>query len=222
MSFRISEDHIAALPFEEPDSAASDDPYSSLALETERLVLRRPITADAPAIAALADDPAISSNLARLPRPYRLTDATSWIARQHPRLEPGFELLVLIKSHNGPDRPIGAVGVTPDAQGKGLTLGFWIGSAYLGYGYATEAAHAAVDLAFETLPITRLDGSCRVTAFGARRVLEKSGFQWVGQGMARSQAMNAMLAVDRFELHRSVWQAIRAWGRTRPLSSRMS
>jgi RimJ/RimL family protein N-acetyltransferase len=222
MPIQVSEDSIAALPFEEPDSAASDDPYSSRALETERLVLRRPVMADAAAIAALADDPAISSNLARLPRPYRLSDATDWIARQHPRLQPGFELLVLLKSHDGPDRPIGAVGVTPEASGQGLTLGFWMGSAYLGHGYATEAAHAAVDLAFETLEIPRLEGSCRVTAFGARRVLEKSGFQWIGHGMARSQALNAMLSVDRFVLERSVWQALRAWGRTRPLSHRMS
>ena len=49
-------------------------------LETQRLVLRAPQLVDAKAIAALANDRRIAENTARIPHPYRMPDAESWIA----------------------------------------------------------------------------------------------------------------------------------------------
>ena len=49
-------------------------------LETKRLVLRAPQLVDAKAIAALANDRRIAENTARIPHPYRLSDAENWIA----------------------------------------------------------------------------------------------------------------------------------------------
>src|SRR3954463_2886167 len=48
-------------------------------LETQRLVLRAPQLEDAKAIAALANDRRIAENTARIPHPYRVSDAESWV-----------------------------------------------------------------------------------------------------------------------------------------------
>jgi RimJ/RimL family protein N-acetyltransferase len=44
-------------------------------LETKRLVLRAPRLVDAKAVAALANDRRIAENTARIPHPYRQSDA---------------------------------------------------------------------------------------------------------------------------------------------------
>ena len=49
-------------------------------LETERLVLRAPRLGDVKAVAMLANDRRIAENTARIPHPYRLTDADDFIA----------------------------------------------------------------------------------------------------------------------------------------------
>ena len=46
-------------------------------LETQRLVLRAPRLGDAKAIAALANDRRVAENTARIPHPYRVSDAES-------------------------------------------------------------------------------------------------------------------------------------------------
>ena len=48
-------------------------------LETERLVLRRPTLADVKAIASLANDRRIAQNTSRLPHPYSVRDAETFI-----------------------------------------------------------------------------------------------------------------------------------------------
>ena len=49
-------------------------------LETERLALRAPRLADAKTVAKLADDRRIAENTARIPHPYKLTDAEGFIS----------------------------------------------------------------------------------------------------------------------------------------------
>ena len=79
---------------------------------------------------------------------------------------------------------IGCAGL--DARPHGLELGYWIGEPYWRHGYATEAAHALVDLAFRATAIEALNVSCRVINAASRRVIHKCGFQYAGQGMMDS------------------------------------
>ncbi|TIS45942.1 MAG: GNAT family N-acetyltransferase, partial [Mesorhizobium sp.] len=69
---------------------------------------------------------------------------------------------------------------------RGLELGYWIGEPYWKRGYATEAAHALVDLAFQKTSIQVLHASTRVINPASRRVIHKCGFQYAGQGMPNS------------------------------------
>src|SRR3954453_18777181 len=89
------------------------------ALETERLMLRRPTLADVRAIAHLANDRRIAENTRRLPHPYSQDDAVAFIRAT---AEPGSETVFLIEHDT---TPVGMVGIdcaTPD----NAELGYWL------------------------------------------------------------------------------------------------
>src|SRR5205823_1050399 len=103
-------------------------------LETERLVLRAPRLEDAKAVAALAADRRIAENTARIPHPYHLADAQSFIAAVNGS---GEETCFLITRPDG--TVMGACGLS---GADGPELGYWLGAAFWGRGYATEAVRA--------------------------------------------------------------------------------
>jgi RimJ/RimL family protein N-acetyltransferase len=179
-------------------------------LETERLVLRAPRLGDAKSVAVLANDRRIAENTARIPHPYKKSDAEGFITRANAAGEAVF----LITLRN--DAVIGACGLI--MQDKTPELGYWLGVNYWGKGYATEALHAVIDYAFTDLAHEALQAGSRVTNPGSRRVLEKCGFQWTGVGLCRIRAINSSAPIDRFRLERGIWSAIKGWGRMKRVS----
>jgi RimJ/RimL family protein N-acetyltransferase len=175
-------------------------------LETERLVLRAPRLDDAAILATLADDRRIAANTLRIPHPYSLADAQAFItnanASQH-------ETAFLITTQNG--TIIGACGIAM-LDGKTPELGYWLGLAFWGKGYATEAARAVIDHAFGDLGYDALLAGARVSNPASRRVLQKCGFQWTGVGLYRIRAIASSAPVDRFRLDRSLWASLKRWG----------
>ena len=104
-------------------------------LETKRLILRAPRLEDAKMVAELANDRRIAENTARLPHPYKLADAESFIVAAN---KPDSEAVFLVTLRDG--AVIGACGVMA-IEGQASELGYWLGIAYWGKGYATEAVH---------------------------------------------------------------------------------
>ena len=182
-------------------------------LETKRLALRAPRLEDAKAVAALVNDRRIAENVARIPHPYKKTDAESFIAGAN---KPGGEAVFLITLHD--DTIIGACGLTMTDKEPVPELGYWLGVKYWGKGYATEALHAVIDYAFTDLGCPSLTAAARVTNPLSRRVLEKCGFQWTGVGLCRIRAINSSAPIDRFRLERGIWSAIKTWGRMKKVS----
>ncbi len=88
----------------------------------------------------------------------------------------------------------------------------WLGVAYWGKGYATEALQAVIDYASTELGHDALQAGTRVTNPASRRVLEKCGFQWTGVGLYRIKAIKSSAPIDRFRLERGIWSAIKGWG----------
>lgn len=174
-------------------------------LETTRLTLRAPRLEDAKVMAALANDRRIAENTARVPHPYRVTDAENFIAGADRTAEAVF----LITLRDG--TIVGAGGLMNQEQAA--ELGYWLGVPYWGKGYATEAMHAVIDYAFGDLGYDALQAGARVTNPASRRVLEKCGFQWTGVGLYRIRAINSSAPIDRFRLERRVWSALKSWGR---------
>ena len=175
-------------------------------LETQRLVLRAPQLEDAKAVAALANDRRIAENTARIPHPYRIADAESWITAAGAALE-GETYLITLANRT----LVGGCGFDM-RDGPVPEIGYWLGTKHWGKGYATEAVRALIDHAFTDLEVPALQSSVRVTNPASRRVLEKCGFQWTGVGLCRIKAIGSSVPVDRFRLERGIWTALKSWG----------
>jgi len=174
-------------------------------LETKRLALRAPRLEDAKTVAALANDRRIAENTARIPHPYRLSDAESFIGGAGKAGEAAF--LITLRNK----KVIGACGIMFHYDDM-PELGYWLGVPYWGKGFATEALHALIDYAFTDLNHEALQAGSRVTNPASRRVLEKCGFQWTGVGLYRINSIKSSAPIDRFRLERSIWSALKDWG----------
>jgi len=180
-------------------------------LETKRLAMRAPRLEDAKTVAALANDRRIAENVARIPHPYKQSDAENFISGAN---KAGGEAVFLITLRD--ETIIGACGILN--QDGTPELGYWLGVPYWGNGYATEALHAVIDYAFTDLAHDALQAGSRVTNPASRRVLEKCGFQWTGVGLYRIRAIKSSAPIDRFRLERGIWSAIKGWGRMKRVS----
>jgi RimJ/RimL family protein N-acetyltransferase len=176
------------------------------ALETARLRLRAPGRADIEAIARLATDRRIAENTARIPHPYTLADAESYIRYvEESESETAFAVTL------ADDVLIGICSLRNEPR-KVPEIGYWLGAPYWGHGYATEAARALIDHAFGDLGLEQLEAGARVSNPASRRVLEKCGFQWTGVSLKRIHAIASSAPVDRFRLDRRLWASLKAWG----------
>jgi len=193
---------VAEWEEDEDESPRIDCPV----LVTERLVLRPPHEDDIPELAELADDRRIAEMLGRMPHPYGEREARAFVEGTRQNVAAGCTYAVTLAESGA---FIGCAGL--HGRPQGLELGYWIGRPYWGRGYATEAAHALVDLAFRASAIERLHVSCRVINSASRRVIHKCGFQYAGQGMLESLAAGRV-PVERYVLDRRTWASLRSWG----------
>lgn len=160
-----------------------------LRIETQRLVLRAPMRADAHDLAALADNIEIASRLSRLPHPYRLDHALGFIEdiATGPSERP---YAITLK-----DRLIGVIGLTflePVPE-----IGYWLGQPYWGQGYATEAGMAMLAAADATGRFSRYQARALISNDGSRNVLEKLGFVATGVDVDKA-GTNAGKPIHRF------------------------
>jgi RimJ/RimL family protein N-acetyltransferase len=157
----------------------------------------------------LANDLRVAENTARLPHPYGLADAETFIT-QASAAKPETAFAITLADGT----LIGMCGVAR-LLGKDPEIGYWLGQPYWGAGYATEAARAAIDYAFEDLRLERVEAGARVSNPASRRVLEKCGFQWTGVKLTRVRAIASSVPTDRFRLDRSLWASLKDWGQVK-------
>ncbi|MCV3766173.1 GNAT family N-acetyltransferase [Rhizobium sp. TRM95796] len=181
-------------------------------LQSERLTLRAPETADAHAIAHLANNINVASKLSRMPHPYTVADAANFIARV---ASGAMGKCVYAVTRTDNRAFLGGCALEETDGGRGLEIGYWLGEPYWNRGLATEAAQTLIDHGFHTFGADYIDGRCRVMNTASRRVLQKCGFQFQGTGMASSLALGGRVAVEWFRLDRKTWDSLRHWGGAR-------
>lgn len=139
---------------------------------TARLLLRPGFPEDAPALAATIADEGIVRHLATAPWPYRMRDATAFLAA--PR-DPVLPSLLVFERTGGAPELVGSCGLGRRPSGA-IELGYWIARAHWGRGIATEASAAMIDIA-RALGLPALEGSHFLDNPASGRVLEKLGFE---------------------------------------------
>lgn len=137
---------------------------------------------------------------ARIPFPYTLLDADAWISSI------GAGEFVRGIEHDG--TLIGACGYVIDEAGV-AEIGYWIGRAYWGRGFATEAARAIVTYCFGPCGYKRLACSHFADNPASRRVIEKLGFRRIGPGIGWCEARQSETPTVRYEQRRT-WRGFLA------------
>ena len=160
-------------------------------ITTERLVLRQPNMADAPALHRLANNRNIFEMLARLPHPYTRAHAVDFVTSlarstgEHAyaitsRDDDFMGVIGLHLPERKADKPDCGKGDRKTSRKTRLELGYWLGQPYWGKGYATEAVRGLLAAAHK-VGITAISARAITRNTGSINVLVKAGFIISGQ-----------------------------------------
>lgn len=181
-----------------PATRSRDKPVE---IVSRRLKLRPPTHGDAATIAELAQDWEIVSMTSRMPWPYTIDDARTWVED-----EGETTFAITFAGHL-----IGITGYMPDGHGS-AEIGYWLDRGHWGQGFATEAAGALIRHAFRT------DGFAKLTCGhfhdnpASARVIAKLGFERVGEANCWCEARAREVPAIRYELVRP--RGFELFGRT--------
>ena len=142
-----------------------------VSIATERLLLRPFRRSDATEFTQLAGDWAVASMTSDIPHPLTEQQARAW-------LKPGRNEVRFAIELDG--RLIGGAGYYRRPSGT-AELGFWLGRAWWGRGYATEATTAVLEHGFAAGRLPGFTSSHFVDNNASAGVLRKLGFEATGR-----------------------------------------
>ena len=170
-------------------------------LQGERCMMRALVPADAPALVAHANDPAVVRNLFDgFPQPYTLADATAWATHESHSGDFGWVWGIVVDG--------GVVGCIGLHQAAGwmrcnAEIGYWIGQSHWRRGITTDAVRQVTDWAFAAVPeLTRVVAPIFAWNDGSQAVVRKCGY--VREGELKQSAIKDGQVIDRV-----LWAAYR-------------
>lgn len=169
----------------------------SFEFKSERFLMRPPESKDARQIACCVNHVGVARNLARLPHPYSVADAEDWIAYADKARAQGTEYAFVITHEEA--GVIGSVGFNR-ATGDAWEIGYWVDPAVHGKGVATEAAGALLEWGAREFGVTRFIAGHFQDNPASGRVLEKLGFERVGEKQLYSAARGGRHPAWRYAL----------------------
>ncbi len=153
--------------------------HPAMRIRTERLILRPFRPEDEAALALEANDRRDLVGAARSLSPPLRSRRGPRVVQTQAGCAPAESLAIAPRET---DRAIGGIGLERHADVVRFTaeIGYWLGTAHWGKGYAAEAVSAFVDYAFTTFDFERLEAWVFATNERSARVLEKCGFRHEG------------------------------------------
>jgi len=128
-------------------------------LETDRLILRKPRMSDWKDVVEGIGDLKVSSNLLKVPHPYKEKDAKDWlkktIKKWNKKEKDDYSFAIELRSEK---KFIGCIGVHNVDKFQGICgTGSWINRKYWKKGYITEAKIAANEFVFNKLKMRKME-----------------------------------------------------------------
>lgn len=150
-----------------------------LTLQTERLLLRPFTLHDCDEVQRLAGDFGVADTTLSLPHPYPDGAAETWILFRNDAAVHGhgFTFAMVEATTN---LLIGCISLNITSEHRRAELGYWLGRAHWGNGYATEAARSVLRFGFEQLHLNRIWGAAMSRNPASSAVMLKSGMQYEG------------------------------------------
>ena len=170
-----------------------------IVLETPRLVLRRTTHADLDALAEAYCD---RDNMRYFPKPYNRDDVAAVIERVLMRYQRDgvSKWAVIVKATGEVAGDCGLMMQEVDGTQE-MEVGYVFARRFQGQGYATEAARASMQYAFEKLDRARLISLIRPENTPSRRVAERNGLK------VEKEAIFHELPHLVYAVHRDSWSA---------------
>ena len=163
-------------------------------ITTPRLLLCPHEPRDGAALVRELNNFNVSQWTARIPFPYGPADAQDFLALCS-QIDPSVKRFAITRNGG----LIGSIGV------EAGEIGYWLAEAYWGKGYATEAARAVTDHAFEVMGLERMVARYRIGNEASRRILLGLGFTELGEEDEFSKATGDATQVMKLELTAAAW-----------------
>ncbi|HEY5610095.1 MAG TPA: GNAT family N-acetyltransferase [Thermoanaerobaculia bacterium] len=153
-------------------------------LSTPRLLLRTFDESDLDGLTHLVGAREVASTTLEIPHPYTREMAEAWLRESREKIASGESVSYAIVAES---QLVGSVGLKVKADHARAELGYWIGLAYWGRGYATEAARAMLEYGFDVMGLNRIFAGYFPRNPASGRVLEKIGMK--RDGVLRQHVM---------------------------------
>ena len=170
----------------------------NLPLRTRRLTLRWPESADAPAIERHLAGAEVAERTASIPHPYPEGGASDFLASaRFANTRGDASHMVIIE--NDTDVLIGFVSIVRDLEAEVGRLGYWVGAAHWGHGYATEAVGAIILHAATRMGLSAIAAEVFPDNTESINVLTKNGFVRVAAYEKDFPVRGGRRTVERWE-----------------------
>lgn len=181
----------------------------SMPLVTERLIIRLAERTDLDALWAMHTDNEVTRYIPHMHWTTR-ADADVWFARLLERREQhsAVQCVIVRRTTDGHvEAVIGTVMLFNFDAASGLAeIGYLLGRAYWGKGYAVEAMRAFTDFAFATLNLRRLEATVDVRNAASNTLLHRLGFTLEGMLRERWLAAGELQDINLHALLKREWQ----------------
>lgn len=185
-------------------------------ITTDRLLLRPMRSSDAEPLFARRNDPEVA-RYQNWTLPFERARATelvdSVVAMDGPENDEWWMLTVADRDDSN---ILGDMALHFSSEGRCAEIGYTLGSAHWGQGYAAEAATALVDWLFEAHPMTRVFGMLHPDNPASARVLERVGMTFEGHTRLSFWVGNDNSDDHIYGMTRDDWEAWRNRPKTPP------
>ncbi|MBL1419034.1 MAG: GNAT family N-acetyltransferase [Alphaproteobacteria bacterium] len=170
-------------------------------LNSDRLTLKKPTLADAPAIAKYLNRKDTAHMMSHVPYPYTLDDAHEFITGTAAKIHNDLFNAIYNKTNDF----MGIVGIIPKPTGD--EIAYWLGHPFWGNGYMTEAASLIIDEFFKVTDKQELFVNHLLSNDKSKSTILKLGFTYVSDVILDAPARKTAEQAKHYQLTKQDWQA---------------